>query len=137
MLEYAISRLDVTGCHLTEYSIKILSERGYSFIISTEREVARDINEKLDCVAEDFEAETKQEETSDTSDIAKDYELPKRRVIIIDVRLTRKMTLAPASIKVKIVALPEEIVYVLVVVYHHHLNFKKCGLQKMSVMDLV
>ena len=82
MLEYAISRLDVTGCHLTEYSIKILGEHGYSFTTSAEREVARDIKEKLDCV-EDFEAETKQEETSDTSDIAKGYKLPERRVIII------------------------------------------------------
>ena len=42
-LPHAITRIDLAGRDLTEYMTKLLSEKGYNFNTSSEKEIVRDI----------------------------------------------------------------------------------------------
>jgi actin len=70
-------RMNVAGRKLTDHLVNLLMERGLSFETSSEREVVRDIKEKLCYVAMDFRDESR-------SNVEKEYELPDGSVISLN-----------------------------------------------------
>ncbi|MHA1608181.1 MAG: actin, cytoplasmic 2 [Candidatus Freyarchaeota archaeon] len=80
-LTHAITRIDLAGRDITEYLRRLLRQRGYSFVSTAEREIVRDIKEKLCYVALDPEKELKLAEK--VSGIEKTYVLPDGETITV------------------------------------------------------
>jgi len=78
-LPHAIMRLNLAGRDLTEEMQKLLTLRGYNLHTSAEKEIVRDIKEKLAYVALDY----KKELDLSQSEVDKPYQLPDGQIINI------------------------------------------------------
>ena len=79
MFQDAVNRLEVGGRDVTEYLRKLMTKRGISFTTTAEREICRDMKEKLGYVAVDYEHELAA--AGKSSNLEKNYELPDGQVI--------------------------------------------------------
>jgi len=73
-LPHAIQRMNLAGRDVTDYLMRILGTRGYEFTTTAEREIVRDVKEKLAYVAEDYEQELSKAESSTACEV--EYDLP-------------------------------------------------------------
>ena len=80
-LPHAVMKFNLAGQDLTFWLQKILKERGYNFTTSAEKEIVRDIKEKLGYVALDYDEEIQKVKSSSECDAS--YTLPDENVITI------------------------------------------------------
>ena len=78
-LPHAILHWDLADRDLTQYLMKISSERGYSFSTTEEREIGRDVKEKLCYIALDNDTEL--QSTAESSDKKQTHMLTDENII--------------------------------------------------------
>jgi len=79
-VRHSVQYLDIAGRDLNQWMVKCLQENGYNLNTNAEREMARDMKEKLAYVAMDYDKELK----SGGTKFERDYELPCGNVIRVD-----------------------------------------------------
>jgi len=78
-MPHAVERINLAGRDLTEFAMKLTGERGLSLKTSAEREIARDIKEKVCYVAEDFDKEIAKAASGNECDVK--YEMPDGQIL--------------------------------------------------------
>ncbi|EGC33589.1 hypothetical protein DICPUDRAFT_80660 [Dictyostelium purpureum] len=79
-IPHNIKRLDIGGRDITEYLMVLLTERGYAFTTTAEREIVRDIKEKTAFICQDYyDAMAAPEDDS----LITDYIMPDKQVLSI------------------------------------------------------
>jgi actin beta/gamma 1 len=91
-LSHAIERMDLAGRDVTTYLQRLLRQNGYSFMSSAEKEIVRDVKEKLCYIAVDPEKEILLSKR--VSGMEKSYMLPDGETITIGI----ERFLAPESL---------------------------------------
>ena len=81
VLPHATHRINIAGWNITNHLESLLKERGYSLRNNAEREIVRDVKEKLCYVSVDFNEEMNKPSAS--SVIEKSYELPDGQYITV------------------------------------------------------
>eukprot|EP01133_Synstelium_polycarpum_P013305 gene13305-15640_t len=76
-LSHNVRRLDLGGRDITEYLMRLLTERGYAFTSTAEREIVRDIKEKLSLASVDFAADMA---AAEKNDIVAEYTMPDKQI---------------------------------------------------------
>lgn len=80
-MPHAVERIDLAGRDLTEYLMKILSEIGLNYYSSAEKEIIRNIKEKLCYVALDPKKEAEAYKSS--TNLNKPFELPDGNIVTL------------------------------------------------------
>ena len=84
----AIRRGNFGGKEMTEYLMQLLREKGHSFTTSLDREIVKDIKEKVGYISMDYDQDIDKWESSvgtKNIDIEKKYKLPDGKVINLNV----------------------------------------------------
>ncbi|XP_035696347.1 actin-5-like isoform X1 [Branchiostoma floridae] len=82
-LPHSIMRLNLAGRDITHYLMKLLTERGYSFVTSAEREIVRDLKEKTCFVSMNFEEEMMRIAMNTEQMYKRTFELPDGQKVTI------------------------------------------------------
>ena len=83
-LKHAMLRLHLSGADLTDYLLRLMTERGYYLETPSEQELAPDIKEKLCYAAIDYDEEIAAAAAAGSdAELEKEYELPDGRKIIL------------------------------------------------------
>lgn len=109
-ISHAILKFDLGGRDLNDYLGKILADRGYYFSTASEKDIVRDIKEKLCYLTLDFEGELAKAAKSKDS-YEKTYELPDGQSVFLDSERFRcpEVLFQPIALGLDVFGIHEEI----------------------------